>query len=538
MSLINAFKNRKMQWSNRKRNTIAMFVVMGVGLLSDLFFRTLLPHLFTNYPAADYFNFASELWLGLIAIVLGTLIIVISIASQSTPKLISFFIGDFLSLLYSWGLIFGLIHSFYSTGLASSQSVDTMQSVHVNMLIYLPLAALAAFPYILYILNFTKKSRIIRIITNANLEIIRILPMVKANAKNRTISKIHVSLFRGLNSLDDLFEYVSFKEPRSEILSAFSELLSTYISEKSQMPHIIFKQSSMLKRDIAFRGLHDELNRIQETRSFYEFKTLHIMSDIYLRMIKHDEYQLASQCGKEISDCGKVAILMRQDESLNLFFVTMNTLIRFSLKHGLRTGEVRNTYNLLFHYSALMVALVESKKTAALVKHSKHLSYYGTEISKYVVDVPSFIFLVDIVYLEFNKIIQAVCEAELDDDTHIKVLEEYLHMCATDKLITVNLELARQMTSSNTLIMLNLGLYYIHCDHAIYVDLILTNIRNEMKRVGMDDPKTHMLKACDTIEKTDKEFWETTDRGNENIYYSPHKEHLNELREIISRHYA
>lgn len=53
----------------------------------------------------------SGIWMALIALALGTLLLVISIASQSIPRLIDLYLGNRLSLLYIWFLILGAAHS-------------------------------------------------------------------------------------------------------------------------------------------------------------------------------------------------------------------------------------------------------------------------------------------------------------------------------------------------------------------------------------------------------------------------------------------
>jgi hypothetical protein len=121
-----------------------------------------------------------------------------------------------------------------------------------------------------------------------------------------------------------------------------------------------------------------------------------------------------------------------------------------------------------------------------------------------------------------------------DDDTHFKVLEQYLCIGPSEKLVQKNQDLARQMVKSNTLLKINLALFYLSLDESIYVELILTSIKNSMKKTGVDDIQAELLSICDQIQKTEKEFWESTDRGNFNIYYSPYKEHLEEIKEIIS----
>ncbi|MEQ8469829.1 MAG: hypothetical protein RIC35_01510 [Marinoscillum sp.] len=534
--MIKRFIVRAHLWNNRKRNTFSFIFVFVLCTLVDQGLKLMAPNLFIDYSDPSFLDYSPELWVGLIALVLGTLIIVISIASQSTPKLISFFIGDYLSLMYSWALVYGLIHSFYSTAYHRDVVFTRLDSLHINVLIFLPLAALAAFPYILYILNFTKKSRIIRILTSSNERIIRELGKSTRNITQKSASKIHRNLFRGLNSLDDLFEYVGFKEPRSEIFNSFSILLTNYIRVKKQLPTAVFSPTPEMRKDISFRSLDEELISIQQSKTFYEFKTLQILSDIYLRLIKHDEYQLASQCGKEISDCGKFAVESDEESSLDIFFVTLNTLIRFSLKHGVRTGEVRNTYNLLFHYSEFVLALIHSRKTKHLENQSRHLCYYASEIVRFVPQAPAFTFLVDIVYLEFNKIIQSVCEAEFDGDTHMFVLEQYLCIGPSANMFRDQPDLTLQMINSNCLLKLNLSLYYLHIDQGIYADMILTDIRVDYKKAGFENTKEQLLSSCDRIEQTTQYFWESTDRGNQNIYYSPYKDKLNELRELIVNH--
>ena len=56
-------------------------------------------------------GFAPEVWQAILAMVLGTLILVISIASQSIPKLIDLYMKDLTSLIYVWFLIASGAHA-------------------------------------------------------------------------------------------------------------------------------------------------------------------------------------------------------------------------------------------------------------------------------------------------------------------------------------------------------------------------------------------------------------------------------------------
>ncbi len=83
-------------------------------LISDSLFHQLYPQviLFLEqffdinkeaHEAVDL-TFAPEIWGGVLATVLGTLIIVIAIAAESTPKLMDLFVRDWISLIFIYYL--------------------------------------------------------------------------------------------------------------------------------------------------------------------------------------------------------------------------------------------------------------------------------------------------------------------------------------------------------------------------------------------------------------------------------------------------
>ena len=114
----------------------------------------------SNTDAIDL-TFAPEIWGGVLAMVLGTLIIVIAIAAESSPKLMDLFVKDWLSLVYVWFLILASLHAvlimFYVAPLGRASS-----SV-LNTYIYLFLASLLTLPYIFYILLYSKTSNVVQL---------------------------------------------------------------------------------------------------------------------------------------------------------------------------------------------------------------------------------------------------------------------------------------------------------------------------------------------------------------------------------------
>ena len=106
---------------NKNRSLASSVIVLSIILISDSLFHQLYPQIISLLE--QFFNinkdahgavdltFAPEIWGGVLATVLGTLIIVIAIAAESTPKLMDLFVRDWISLIFIWVLILASIHS-------------------------------------------------------------------------------------------------------------------------------------------------------------------------------------------------------------------------------------------------------------------------------------------------------------------------------------------------------------------------------------------------------------------------------------------
>ena len=106
---------------NKSRSLASLLIVFFVTIISDSLFHQLYPQVILlleqffdiseeAHVAVDL-TFAPEIWGGVLATVLGTLIIVIAIAAESTPKLMDLFVRDWISLIFIWFLILASIHS-------------------------------------------------------------------------------------------------------------------------------------------------------------------------------------------------------------------------------------------------------------------------------------------------------------------------------------------------------------------------------------------------------------------------------------------
>ena len=115
-------------------------------------------------PETIALDFAPEIWGGVLAMVLGTLIIVIAIAAESSPKLMDLFVKDWLSLVYVWFLIIASLHAvlimFYV------EPLGRVSSSVLNTYIYLFIGSIFTLPYIFYILLYSKTSNVVSTISS------------------------------------------------------------------------------------------------------------------------------------------------------------------------------------------------------------------------------------------------------------------------------------------------------------------------------------------------------------------------------------
>ena len=110
------FLYRLIAYADASRSIASFIFILFVIVISDTIFGK---YLFVPYTElVESFSgvnpggfdeldvgFAPEVWQALLGMILGTLILVISIASQSIPKLIDIYMKNIPSLLYIWFLI-------------------------------------------------------------------------------------------------------------------------------------------------------------------------------------------------------------------------------------------------------------------------------------------------------------------------------------------------------------------------------------------------------------------------------------------------
>jgi hypothetical protein len=529
---------------------ILLLVIFLVALADKLFYYFIFENLLSSVirePAAllkegNWISFAPEAWLSLLGLVLGTLIIVISVASQSTPKLIDLYTGDQTSLWYIWYIIVGSVHNLLlqlSTLNQPKNINNALSDALLNTYVMLPLALLLAVPYVLYILRYTKTSNVIDKIYKNNIQRMQRLAYKASMGRlkeEKVRYRFQFEMFEALNQLDDLLEYVSFKEPKGDIMNKISLSIQKFIKIKEELKQNcpdFFVISEQIRQDVSFKTMIGQFEEMQKSATFYEQKGFRLLGNAYIKLIEDEEFDLASLCAFELSECGRVAIENQDEALINVVLIRFNTLIRFGIKHGLKNREARNLYNAIFHYSEFIRYIVGYKNKELIDKSCSYLNFYINEIYQHSRKEKPFSFLVDVFTWEFKRILIEMTEKKLGVDLQKKILGYFLKIDnLSDNYEEPPLK-GKKFSNGIRGLQISLALYYLKSKEMSLAESIIIDILNDHELMGRDALRKEIANTCKTLNDQGKNFFEDTDRGNLNIYYSDDKDMIPQFEELF-----
>jgi len=520
---------------------VAILVVGGDIIFANYLFEPysdIIEYLFNirpgQIPNLDLGS-AAESWLALLATVLGTLIIVISIASQSIPKLIDMYMQDRTSLFYVWLLIISgahgiLIKMYGEIGLEHSTS--RLYNTHF----LLPICMVAAFPYIFYILRYTKPINVINRISRGQLAHIQALAYRRIRVLMdipTMVEEYQFMLFDALNQLDDLLEYVSFKEPKADILQDMTYTIQEYIHLKSEINPVFFKVSQKIRSDISFKTMIGQFGEMERARIFYEQKCFRLLGNIYIKLIEQGEFDLASLCASQMTLVGITALEVGDDDLLDLIIVRFNTYLRFAIKHGAKNNEARNLYTTGFHYGSFVERLVRHKKVDLVKRCFMYFRMYGVEIFKHGKSSPAMYFIVDVFAAEMKKSLILIYEEQWDTEIQEGLVKEMLMVDSPPDFNKEDLDRGILMNNGVRVLQIGLALFYLREGRENFVQKIIKDVLDDLKVLGESTYRQVINGTCARLQFSGPTFWEDTDRGNLNIYYTSDQSQIEPFKALM-----
>ena len=542
---ITIFFGKILNLINKNRSLASLIIVFFIIIGSDFLFHQFYPQVISTleyffdlgkdtHSAVDL-TFAPEIWGGVLATVLGTLIIVIAIAAESTPKLMDLFVRDWVSLIFIWFLILASIHS--TIIMYYFEPMERLSSVMLNTYIYLPLSSMLSLPYIFYILLYSKTDNVIKKLYSLNIDDIKRLknkPIHLAMNDVKVIEHYQYQLMSTIDQFDDLLEYISFKEAQTEIIRSVGDTVKEYMRNKTSYDSRFFSATDTIRNNPTFRTyIEHQYKDIEDRKTFYEVKAFKMMGNAYIRKMENGEYELASLIANEISSVGILALELEQDDLIIDINIRFNTFMRFAIKHAVRNNEPRNLYNLAFHYSTLLQGYVDYNKIDLLKQGYFYFKFYSNEIYKQAANNPSLYFIVDVLTTELKKISILISEKEWDIELQEHLLKEILQLDNPPDYPKDDLD--QSVNNGVRVLQIGLALHYIKIENFDFAETIVSDVLDDLAFFDNQTYLNLMEGLYNRIKFSGPTFWEDTDRGNTNIYFSPDSDKIDDFKKILSK---
>ena len=519
----------------------ALIIFSGMGL-ADFLFRTYLFPFYTDllqnlganpdWSQLDV-GFAPIVWLSFFAIILGSLTVVISFAAQNVPKLIDLYMDHWPSLLFVWWSAACLVHTLTLKVLAEG-GIQIIPSLVFNFHVLLAVSLVIGFPFVLSILRSTKTSKVIEILLNGGYSKINLLA---AKGSAGTISlheqaKIQYELFEELNQLIDLLVYVPFKEPKAQVIEGIGALLRHYVKLKPKIPELFFKVDERIQDDISFRTMKNLIAEVEKTRTFYEQKSFRLIGNVYNVFLDAGEFDLSTMCVEQLSQVGKTAIACDDQELIEVITVRLNTHFRFALKHSQNHNEPRNLYNLVFYYGQFIGYLMEYKHVGRIKTCIGYFVFYAQQCFNAIQRAKSLAFILDVLAFEMQKLLIKIYQENWDRELQDEMLQMFL---VFDNFQDMDKNFAVQFFSQNhgiRLLHIGLALFYLNQQEDEFALKIAKDTIQDMDLMGETLFNKTMSTIYARLKFSGPTFWEDTDRGNMNIYYTPYQDEMSSFKKI------
>ena len=526
----------------RSRSLYAALIIFGVMGRADFLFRTYLFPVYTDFllnigANVDWtqldVGFAPIVWLSFFAIVLGSLTIVITFAAQNVPKLIDLYMDHWPRLLFVWWSAACLVHALSIKVLAEG-GIQIIPSLVFNFHVLLAVSLVIGFPFIFSILRSTKTSNVIENLLNGSFSTINILAAKGSTGKisAHEHAKIQYQLFEGLNQLIDLLVYVPFKEPKAQVIEGIGALLRHYVQLKPKIPDSFFMVDKRIHDDISFRTMKSLMAEVEKTRTFYEQKSVRLIGNVYNVFLDTGEFDLSTLCVEQLSQVGKTAIACDDQELIDVITVRLNTHFRFALKHGQHHNEPRNLYNLVFHYGQFIGYLMEYQQVDRIKTCIGYFVFYGQQCFNAIQRAKSLAFILDVLAFEMQKLMLKIYQEKWDRELQEEMLQKFL---VFDNFQDMDKNFAVQFFSQNhgiRLLHIGLALFYLNQQEDEFAEKIAKDTVQDKDLMGATLFNKTMTTIYARLQFSGPTFWEDTDRGNLNIYYTPYQDEISSFKKI------
>ncbi|MED5516704.1 MAG: hypothetical protein VYE65_07990, partial [SAR324 cluster bacterium] len=190
-------------------------------------------------------------------------------------------------------------------------------------------------------------------------------------------------------------------------------------------------------------------------------------------------------------------------------------------------------YNLSFFYGQFIKYLVEHKKVDQVKSCFGYLRFYGVEIAKTFPKVPSVYFDVAAIAFEMKKLLEQIHHERWDIEIQKVLVNEILQVDNPPDFNKDDLDEGIKLTNTVRNIQFGLALFYQSEGVEEFVEQIAKDILDDLDYLG----ESTFYRVLGMIEGLMRfggpTFWEDTDRGNVNIFFTHNKDQIDGFKKRL-----
>ncbi|HIC77087.1 MAG TPA: hypothetical protein EYO89_04380, partial [Candidatus Dadabacteria bacterium] len=189
-------------------------------------------------------------------------------------------------------------------------------------------------------------------------------------------------------------------------------------------------------------------------------------------------------------------------------------------------------YNLVFHYGQFLGYLMENQQVDRIRTCIGYFVFYGQQCFNAIPRAKSLAFILDVLAFEMQKLLLSIHQKNWDRELQLEMLQKFL---VFDNFQDMDKNFGRQFFSQNhgiRLLHIGLALYYLNQQEDEFARIIAEDTVQDMDLLGENLFSKTMAAIFARLQFSGPTFWEDTDRGNLNIYYTPYQNEISYFKKI------
>ncbi len=161
-----------------------------------------------------------------------------------------------------------------------------------------------------------------------------------------------------------------------------------------------------------------------------------------------------------------------------------------------------------------------------------YLRFYGYECFKVGLIAPRVAFILDVIAFEMTKVLIQIHQDQWDLEIQMALLEDFLLLDNPTGIDRKEVAEFFKAKSNIRVIQIGMGLHYLKHEMDEFAMKIVKDPLHDLELMRKPQFVSLMKEVFARLRFSEPTFWEDTDRGNSNMYYSPYADQIEKFEQL------